>query len=114
MHDTAPVSSAESEPITKNERTIMKKNLSLCLVLGLLSASAFAGTTGTEFQELYDLVHDWATGYLGRAIALIFLLVGLGMGIVRGSIMGAVGCLAAAMCLLIAPSVVEGILTAVI
>ena len=114
MHDTAPVSSAESEPITKNERTIMKKNLSLCLVLGLMSASAFAGTTGTEFQELYDLVHDWATGYLGRAIALIFLLVGLGMGIVRGSIMGAVGCLAAAMCLLIAPSVVEGILTAVI
>lgn len=114
MHDSAPVSSAESEPITKNERTIMKKNLSLCLVLGLLSASAFAGTTGTEFQELYDLVHDWATGYLGRAIALIFLLVGLGMGIVRGSIMGAVGCLAAAMCLLIAPSVVEGILTAVI
>lgn len=115
MHDTAPVSSAESGPITKtNERIIMKTNLSLLLVLGLLSASAFAGTTGTEFQELYDLVHDWATGYLGRAIALIFLLVGLGMGIVRGSIMGAVGCLAAAMCLLIAPSVVEGILTAVI
>lgn len=92
----------------------MKKNLSLIVVLGLMSASAFAGTTGTEFQELYELVHDWATGYLGRAIALIFLLVGLGMGIVRGSIMGAVGCLAAAMCLLIAPSVVEGILTAVI
>lgn len=92
----------------------MKKNLSLLLALGLSCSAAFAGTTGTEFQDLYDLVHDWATGYLGRAIALIFLLIGLGVGIVRGSIMGAVGCIAAAMCLLIAPSVVEGILTALI
>ncbi len=92
----------------------MKKNLALLFTLALASSVAFAGQTGTEFQDLYDLVHDWATGYLGRAIALIFLLVGLGVGIVRGSVMGAVGCLAAAMCLLIAPSVVEGILTAVI
>lgn len=92
----------------------MKKNLTLLFTLGLASSVAFSGQTGTEFQDLYDLVHDWATGYLGRAIALIFLLVGLGVGIVRGSVMGAVGCLAAAMCLLIAPSVVEGILTAVI
>lgn len=92
----------------------MKKNLTLLFTLRLASSVAFAGQTGTEFQDLYDLVHDWATGYLGRAIALIFLLVGLGVGIVRGSVMGAVGCLAAAMCLLIAPSVVEGILTAVI
>lgn len=92
----------------------MKKNLSLLFTLGLASSVAFAGQTGTEFQDLYDLVHDWATGYLGRAIALIFLLVGLGVGIVRGSVMGAVGCLAAAMCLLIASSVFEGILTTVI
>ena len=51
----------------------MKKNLSLLFTLGLASSMAFAGQTGTEFQDLYDLVHDWATGYLGRAIALIFL-----------------------------------------
>ena len=45
---------------------------------------------------------------------IFFLLVGLGVGIIRGSIMGAVGCVAAAMCFLVAPSVVEGILTALI
>ena len=52
----------------------MKKSL---LLVSLLTASsmAFAGTTGEEFQTLYELVNDWATGYLGRAIALIFLLV---------------------------------------
>ena len=92
----------------------MKKSLTLLLVLGLASSAALAARTGAEFSQLYDLVYKWATGYLGRAIALIFLLVGLGVGIIRGSIMGAVGCVAAAMCLLVAPSVVEGILTAII
>ena len=92
----------------------MKKHLAVVVGLGLFSACAFAGTTGAEFEELYQLVHDWATGYLGRAIALIFLLIGLGMGVLRGSIVGAIGCIAAAMSLLIAPSVVEGILTALI
>ena len=83
-------------------------------MLAAVSGSALAGTTGEEFEQLYNLVNDWATGYLGRAIALIFLLVGLGIGVLRGSLIGAVGCLGAAMCLLIAPTVIEGILTAVI
>ena len=91
----------------------MKKSL---LLVSLLTASsmAFAGTTGEEFQTLYELVNDWSTGYLGRAIAVIFRWVGLGVGVLRGSLIGAVGCLGAAMCLLIAPTVIEGILTAVI
>ena len=63
---------------------------------------------------LYDIVYNWSTGYLGRSIALIFLLIGLGVGVIRGSIMGAGGCVAAAICLVVAPEVVEGILTAVI
>ena len=96
------------------KETIVKKTLSLLLALGLASSSVYAGETGGEFQELYTIVESWATGYLGRAIALIFLLVGLGMGIIRGSVMGAVGCVATAMCLVIAPSVIEGILTALI
>ena len=92
----------------------MKKNLSLLLALSYASFSALASQTGTEFSMLYDIVYNWSTGYLGRSIALIFLLIGLGVGVIRGSIMGAVGCVAAAICLVVAPEVVEGILTAVI
>lgn len=92
----------------------MKKNLSLLLALSCASISALASQTGTEFSMLYDIVYNWSTGYLGRSIALIFLLIGLGVGVIRGSIMGAVGCVAAAICLVVAPEVVEGILTAVI
>lgn len=92
----------------------MKKSLALLLTLTTVSSAALASQTGTEFSMLYDIVYNWSTGYLGRSIALIFLLVGLGVGVIRGSIMGAVGCVAAAICLVVAPEVVEGILTAVI
>ena len=92
----------------------MKKTLSLFFAFATASSAAFASQTGTEFSMLYDIVYNWSTGYLGRSIASIFLLIGLGVGVIRGSIMGAVGCIAAAICLVVAPEVVEGILTALI
>ena len=55
-----------------------------------------------------------STGTLGKAIALMFLLVGLGVGVIRGSIMGAVGCVAASMALFIGPQIIEQIFTALI
>lgn len=94
----------------------MKFSKISCIALTALVASStvFAGTDGTEFQDLYTMVKGWTNGYLGRSIALVFLLIGLGVGVIRGSIISAVGCIAAAMCLLIAPSVIESIISAVI
>lgn len=91
----------------------MKFSKISCITLTALLASSpvFAGT---EFQDLYTMVKGWTNGYLGRSIALVFLLIGLGVGVIRGSIISAVGCIAAAMCLLIAPSVIESIISAVI
>lgn len=83
-------------------------------VLTLASSACLAGTTGTEFEQLYNMLSDWATGYLGRSIALVFLLIGLGIGVVRGSLLAAAGSIAVATALLIAPTVVEGILSALI
>ena len=92
------------------------KLLKTALLVGslMIAGPAIAGTDGTEFQDLYTMVKGWTNGYLGRSIALVFLLIGLGVGVVRGSIISAVGCIAAAMCLLIAPSVIESIISAVI
>jgi conjugal transfer pilus assembly protein TraA len=92
----------------------MKKSLALLLTLTGASTATLASQTGSEFSMLYDIVYNWSTGYLGRSIALIFLLVGLGVGVIRASIMGAVGYVAAAICLVVAPEVVDGILTTVI
>ncbi|MCX7149532.1 MAG: hypothetical protein NTY05_09010 [Rhodocyclales bacterium] len=42
----------------------------LTIVLTLAAGSALAGTTGTEFQTMYTTLLNWATGYLGKSIAI--------------------------------------------
>lgn len=90
----------------------------LCMFFVALAAfapdMAFAANGDTDFQDLYDMLHNWSQGTLGRSIALMFLLVGLGVGVIRGSIMGAVGCVAAAMALFIGPQIIDNIFTALI
>ena len=86
-------------------------------VLSVCPDAAWAGTStgGQEhFADLYAMLKAWSTGTLGKSIALMFLLVGLGVGVIRGSIMGAVGCVAASMALFIGPQIIEQIFTALI
>ena len=54
----------------------------VCLVL--IPTTALAAVTGTDFKELYDFFYEAATGYLGRAIAIIGGLMGLGVGAATG------------------------------
>ena len=68
-----------------------------------------AATGGSEFKSLYELVSGWARGYLGRTIAVVFLLVGLGTGLIRGSVIAAVTALGAAVALLMLPTIVDSL-----
>ena len=49
----------------------------VALVLALAAGSALAGTTGTEFQTMYTTLLNWATGFLGKSIALAVQLAAL-------------------------------------
>jgi conjugal transfer pilus assembly protein TraA len=57
----------------------------VALLLALGATSAFAGTTGTEFQTMYTTLLNWATGYLGKAIAVAAFILGAGIGVARSS-----------------------------
>ncbi len=92
----------------------MLLSLTFAVLAAALPEYAFAAGTDQDFQSLYDMLKNCSQGTLGRSIALMFLLVGLGVGVVRGSIMGAVGCLAAAMALFIGPQIIDNIFTALI
>lgn len=46
--------------------------------------STGGGTGGTEFQAFYTFVISAATGFLGRSIAIVGGLIGLGIGAVTG------------------------------
>ena len=79
----------------------------VCVALLVLSHPVFAATNGSEFKDLYDMVHSWSQGYFGKALSICFLLVGLSVGIVRGSIIGCASCLGAAISLLMAPNIID-------
>lgn len=98
---------------------LMKLLPFLILMLGLFaadvaSASGGAGTTGVEFQTLYQWMHDIVTGYGGRAMAFAFLIGGVIMGAARQSPILAIGGVVAAIFMFYLPTVIDGIFTAVI
>ena len=86
----------------------------LCAAAALLLpvAAAQAGAGGTEFDPFYDTIVDWAQGSLGKALALAMFLVGIGVGVVRGSVIAAVPTVAGALGLFIAPTIIDAIMTA--
>ncbi len=56
--------------LTSHAPTRLATVAPVALLLALGATSAFAGTTGTEFQTMYTTMLNWATGYLGKAIAV--------------------------------------------
>jgi len=60
------------------------------ILLVALPGTVLAATTGAEFQSAYQFFFDAATGYLGRGIAIVGGVIGLGIGAARGSALPAV------------------------
>ena len=60
------------------------------VLLVVLPGAAGAAVTGPEFQGAYEFFYDAATGYLGRGIAIVGGIIGLGIGAARGSAIPAV------------------------
>jgi conjugal transfer pilus assembly protein TraA len=85
------------------------------LVLSLVAVGAMASTTGsTEFGAIYTRLTQWTDGTLGRIIALGMIIVGLGIGVVRQSIMGVVVGVGGGLVMSQAPTLVSGIIGSVI
>ena len=83
------------------------------IAAGLLVLYAQAASAGDvqAFDKLYTQLTGWAQGSLGKSIAIIFLLVGLAVGLAKGSLYAAVVSIACGLTLMIAPSVIDSIFT---
>jgi len=88
--------------------------LFLAALLAFASVSAYAGTTGAEFQTLYQTLYDWISGYLGRAIAIAGFIIGAGVGIARQNPIPALIGVVFALFMIYIPAVIDAIMTAVI
>ena len=84
------------------------------VVLALGATSAFAGTTGTEFQTMYTTMLNWATGYLGKAIAVAAFILGAGIGVARSSPIPALAGVVFALFMVYVPTIIDSIMTATV
>ena len=102
--------SAQPSPIERRTRAV----LAVITAVALLAAAGttLAGTTGTEFQTLYTLLTGWMTGFLGRSVAVIFIIIGVIAGAARQSIMGFVLGISAGVGMFLAPAIVDNVVTA--
>jgi len=94
-----------------NLKNLVKKAALPAIVAGA-SLPALAGTGGTEFNTVYDQISGWTEGTLGKTITVAALLVGLGIGVIKQSVIAAVVGLAMAMVAAFGPGVIEGVFTA--
>lgn len=86
----------------------------VALFLALGASSAFAGTTGAEFQTMYTTLLNWATGYLGKAIAVAAFILGAGIGVARSSPIPALVGVVFALFMVYVPAIIDSIMTATI
>ena len=82
--------------------------------LFLIAGSAFAGTTGTEFQDLYKWINDVVTGYFGKAVAVAAVGVGAIMSIARANPIPILSGVGFAVFEQYTPKIIAGILSATI
>jgi conjugal transfer pilus assembly protein TraA len=80
----------------------------------VLAAPAFAGTAGSEFQGLYNLVKGWSEGYLGRTLAIAAFLTGAIVGFAKSTAMPALVGIIFAVLFAIGPGIIDGIASALI
>jgi len=75
---------------------------------------AMAGGTGTEFQSMYTTMLDWATGFLGKSIAIAAFILGAGIGVARSSPIPALAGVVFALFMVYVPTIIDSIMTAVV
>jgi conjugal transfer pilus assembly protein TraA len=101
-------------PTTLQTATRLANVAPVALLFALGATSAFAGTTGTEFQTMYTTILNWATGYLGKAIAVAAFILGAGIGVARSSPIPALAGVVFALFMVYVPTIIDSIMTATI
>ena len=88
--------------------------IAVALVVPTLVMATGSGMGTADFNAAYSRLEGWATGDLGRVIAVGLLTVGIAAGIVRQSIMAAVPAAGAGLALSLGPGIITTIFGATI
>lgn len=98
---------------TSNNKVNLLFWVALAIVISFMFTNpVYAGTGGTEFDDVWTTLTDWTQGTLGRIIAGAMILVGIVGGIARQSLMAFALGIGGGVGLYNSPTVVESIMTA--
>lgn len=98
--------------ITADENHVINVSLAV-IAVGLIAGPVLAGTGGTtEFTAIHDQLSLWVNGTLGKTLGIAALLVGLGIGVIKQSVMAAVVGVSVALVAGYGPDVIDSVVTA--
>ncbi len=98
--------------LSTNRNKTLYTALFAAAALLLMAAAAQAGTGGTEFDGIWNLIKGWMQGTLGRIVAGGMVLTGLIAGWARGSLFAAVTGVGMGLILFYGPTIIEAVVTA--
>lgn len=102
------------EKAKKAVSLVVDASLMVAIMLIASAAISHAGTSGTEFSDIYDTLKGWTNGGLGKTIAAGAFLTGIAMGVVKQSIISVVTGISTALAVNYTPTVIENVVTALI
>lgn len=94
-------------------KSLKKVAIALPAAVALSIGAAHAGTD-TTFDDISLMIADWSKGSLGKTLALATFVVGIGMGVIRQSVMAAAVGVGSALVLNYGPGVIDTTFTALI
>lgn len=97
--------------IASVKSAFLAKSFRAAMVVSAAGAgsAAYAGSTGAEFQQIYELFLGWATGFLGKAMAIAAFLLGAGIGVAKQTVLPAILGIVFAVVLAFGPGIINGI-----
>lgn len=90
---------------------LISKLLVPTAMLLVLSDQAIAGTSGTEFDDIWTTITDWSQGTLGKVIAGGMIVIGLVAGMARQNLMAFATGIGGGMGIYNAPTVIDAVVT---
>ncbi|ADV02138.1 MULTISPECIES: TraA family conjugative transfer protein [Comamonadaceae] len=98
--------------LQNNSKLVRNVQTALLLAVAVsLPMQAMAGAGGSEFTQVYDQLTGWSNGILGKSLGVAALLVGLGVGVIKQSVIAAVVGVAMALTAGFGPGVIDGVIT---
>lgn len=88
--------------------------VAVAFVFFALNGSAFAGSDGAEFANMFNKINGWIGGYLGKVVALAAFVIGISYGAIKQNYVVALGGILAALLIITVPGVINSTVGALI